>query len=183
LSTDRSPQSPPGSSSSTQKSAPMANQAPGTSYPTDKKKPSTIKPPPNVPNRPFSPLTIASLILLSILSFYATYTATSDSFDEFSRMKGVDKVVGTIVLLNNAVAHAIGLPTIQSKPQKGGFGKLPPMGFNSWNAFRCDISEEKFLIAADKLLELGLEKLGYDYVNIDGTYLLTFPAFLLFFFE
>ncbi|KAI5837182.1 glycoside hydrolase superfamily [Morchella snyderi] len=46
-------------------------------------------------------------------------------------------------------------------------GKLPALGWNSWNAFRCDINEEKFLTAGQKLIDLGLAKAGYNYVNID----------------
>src|SRR5690606_34570424 len=131
LSTGRPPQSPPGSSSSTQKSSPMASQARGTSYPKDEKH-STIKPPSNASNSSLSPLTVAGLILLSALGFYATFTAPSDSLDQLAKMKGVDKIVGSALLLSNAAAHAIGIPTRPAKPQKGEFGKLPPMGFNSW---------------------------------------------------
>lgn len=32
------------------------------------------------------------------------------------------------------------------KPKDGKTGKLPALGFNSWNAFRCDIHEDKFLV-------------------------------------
>ena len=36
-------------------------------------------------------------------------------------------------------------------------GKLPALGWNSWNAFRCNINEEQFLIAANKIVEFGLK--------------------------
>jgi alpha-galactosidase len=42
-------------------------------------------------------------------------------------------------------------------PGKNGIGKLPALGWNSWNAFRCNISEEKFLSAAQKIVDLGLK--------------------------
>ncbi|KAF2143327.1 glycoside hydrolase family 27 protein [Aplosporella prunicola CBS 121167] len=48
-----------------------------------------------------------------------------------------------------------------------GVGKLPALGWNSWNAFACDINEEKFLTAANKFVELGFKDAGYEYVNID----------------
>jgi len=41
------------------------------------------------------------------------------------------------------------------------------MGWNSWNVFHCDISEDKVKAAADKIVEVGLDKLGYNYVNLD----------------
>ncbi|TFI56960.1 alpha-galactosidase [Sphingomonas parva] len=41
------------------------------------------------------------------------------------------------------------------------------MGWNSWNAFRTEVNEEKVLGAARALVDTGLAKLGYRYVNID----------------
>lgn len=41
------------------------------------------------------------------------------------------------------------------------------MGWNTWNKFGCNISEETIKSAADRIVDLGLDKLGYKYVNID----------------
>jgi len=42
------------------------------------------------------------------------------------------------------------------------------MGYNTWNDFRCnDISAANVMAVADKMVELGLDKVGYEYVNID----------------
>jgi hypothetical protein len=41
------------------------------------------------------------------------------------------------------------------------------MGWNSWNAFHTDVDEEKVMGAAQTLVDSGLAKLGYVYVNID----------------
>lgn len=43
----------------------------------------------------------------------------------------------------------------------------PAMGWNSWNAFRCDIDEAKIRAAADELVALGLAKAGYKYLVLD----------------
>ncbi len=48
-----------------------------------------------------------------------------------------------------------------------GAAKTPPMGWNSWNAFRTDVDEEKVMGAAQALVDEGLSKLGYVYVNLD----------------
>ncbi|MFT3997092.1 MAG: NPCBM/NEW2 domain-containing protein [Asticcacaulis sp.] len=48
-----------------------------------------------------------------------------------------------------------------------GAAKTPPMGWNSWNAFRTEINEDKVMGAAKTLKDSGLAKLGYVYVNID----------------
>lgn len=45
--------------------------------------------------------------------------------------------------------------------------KTPPMGWNSWNTFGWNISEELVKGIADKFLELGLKEAGYEYVVID----------------
>ncbi|XP_058100010.1 alpha-galactosidase 1-like [Magnolia sinica] len=48
-----------------------------------------------------------------------------------------------------------------------GLGSTPPMGWNSWNHFRCKIDEKTIKETADALVSTGLAKLGYHYVNID----------------
>lgn len=44
---------------------------------------------------------------------------------------------------------------------------LPPMGWNSWNAFGTDIDEEKVIASAQLIVDSGLAAKGYRYVNID----------------
>src|SRR5437868_6428543 len=48
-----------------------------------------------------------------------------------------------------------------------GIGKLPALGWNSWNEYGCDISEAVFLEVAQLMIDLGLKDVGYEYVNID----------------
>lgn len=43
----------------------------------------------------------------------------------------------------------------------------PPMGWNSWNTFGENISEELIFTTADRMAELGLPELGYTYLVID----------------
>lgn len=49
----------------------------------------------------------------------------------------------------------------------GGGALTPPMGWNSWNAFQTEVDEDKVMGAASILVDSGLAKLGYDYVNLD----------------
>jgi alpha-galactosidase len=51
--------------------------------------------------------------------------------------------------------------------QDGTAGRLPAMGWNSWNEYECAINETVFLEASELLVSLGLKDLGYNYVNID----------------
>ncbi len=48
-----------------------------------------------------------------------------------------------------------------------GSAQLPPMGWNSWNAFFTEIDEEKLLGSAQRILDTGLAKKGYRFINID----------------
>jgi alpha-galactosidase len=57
------------------------------------------------------------------------------------------------------LAHALVSPD--------GTGRLPALGWNSWNEYGCDINEEVFVGVAQRLKDLGLKDLGYEYVNID----------------
>ncbi|KAF8844297.1 glycoside hydrolase [Paxillus ammoniavirescens] len=46
-------------------------------------------------------------------------------------------------------------------------GKLPALGWNTWNAYGCNITDALVLAAANDLKDTGLAKAGYQYVNID----------------
>ncbi|KJY25574.1 hypothetical protein VR45_39045, partial [Streptomyces sp. NRRL S-495] len=43
----------------------------------------------------------------------------------------------------------------------------PPMGWNSWNKFGCNINETLIRETADALVANGLDRAGYQYVNLD----------------
>lgn len=43
----------------------------------------------------------------------------------------------------------------------------PVMGWSSWNTYRVNISDSLIMRQADVLVELGLDSLGYHFVNID----------------
>jgi alpha-galactosidase len=52
-------------------------------------------------------------------------------------------------------------------PSSGALVKTPPMGWNSWNKFACDVSEKLIRETADAMVATGLQAAGYQYVNID----------------
>src|SRR6201998_4571634 len=43
----------------------------------------------------------------------------------------------------------------------------PPMGWNSWNKFACNVSEDMIKEMADAVVKSGMKDAGYVYVNID----------------
>jgi alpha-galactosidase len=51
-----------------------------------------------------------------------------------------------------------------------GLAKTPPMGWNSWNKFRNQVSDKLLREVADGMVRNGLKDAGYVYVNIDDTW-------------
>ncbi|KAJ3570854.1 hypothetical protein NP233_g4133 [Leucocoprinus birnbaumii] len=51
-----------------------------------------------------------------------------------------------------------------------GVARLPVLGYNTWNAFQCNIDEDLMLETAHLMQSLGLQDAGYNYVNIDDCY-------------
>ncbi len=43
----------------------------------------------------------------------------------------------------------------------------PPMGWNSWNKFACNVSEDLIRQTADAMVKSGMKAAGYEYVVID----------------
>ncbi|GAA5196408.1 hypothetical protein GCM10023322_65280 [Rugosimonospora acidiphila] len=62
---------------------------------------------------------------------------------------------------------------VNTAPSYNGLALTPPMGFNDWAGFECnsDMNETLFTKTADAIVNLGLDKLGYDYVNIDDCWM------------
>ena len=48
-----------------------------------------------------------------------------------------------------------------------GLGRTPPMGWNSWNHFHCNINETLIRQTADLMVSTGLAAKGYRYINLD----------------
>ncbi len=58
--------------------------------------------------------------------------------------------------------------TISVYPQKfENLALTPPMGWNSWNHFGCEINENIIREVADAMVASGMKDAGYIYVNID----------------
>ena len=60
------------------------------------------------------------------------------------------------------------LVTITALAQKNqNLAKTPPMGWNSWNTFACEIDDKLIRETADLMVLTGMKDAGYQYVNID----------------
>ncbi|KAL3425744.1 glycoside hydrolase family 27 protein [Phlyctema vagabunda] len=63
-----------------------------------------------------------------------------------------------------AIAGLVGSGTAASY---NGLAVTPQMGWDNWNAFGCDVSEELLKQHAELIVDYGLKDLGYQYVVLD----------------
>ncbi|XP_010525385.1 PREDICTED: alpha-galactosidase 3 [Tarenaya hassleriana] len=98
-------------------------------------------------------------------------------------------LLGLSVLVDRSIAGRVKAPLLQSShggfvftksfdsiydtsmygrlQLNNGLARTPPMGWNSWNFFACNINETVIKETADALVSSGLADLGYIHVNID----------------
>src|SRR5438270_8278847 len=71
-----------------------------------------------------------------------------------------------LALVASAVSIQAGLaPAAQAL--NNGLARTPPMGWNDWNAFKCNVSEQLVEQTALAMHKDGMQAAGYQYVNID----------------
>jgi len=68
-----------------------------------------------------------------------------------------------LLLLTFSFCLALGL----SAQKFTDLAKTPPMGWNSWNKYHCDVSEELIMKMADAMVSSGMKDAGYEYIVID----------------
>eukprot|EP01018_Ginkgo_biloba_P022381 Gb_21988 [translate_table: standard] len=79
----------------------------------------------------------------------------------------IDLTLGDGDLLVANAARAVKSNELARNLLDNGLGISPPMGWNSWNHFGCQIDEKTIRETADALISTGLAGIGYVYVNID----------------
>ena len=57
-------------------------------------------------------------------------------------------------------------PSLLSAQNKG-LASTPPMGWNSWNKFGCNVGEDMIRQMADGMVKSGMNEVGYQYIVID----------------
>ncbi len=79
----------------------------------------------------------------------------------------------TTVALAIAGAAAVAMSTAAPAHALGnGLALTPPMGFNEWNAFGCNVDQDLVEQTADAMVANGMKAAGYQYVNIDDCWAL-----------
>src|SRR5258707_7540574 len=68
--------------------------------------------------------------------------------------------IGFLVICSAAATYAQSATT-------AAVAQTPPMGWNSWNKFACNVSDQLIRETADAMVSSGMQAAGYQYVNID----------------
>jgi alpha-galactosidase len=68
-------------------------------------------------------------------------------------------------------AGLLALPAHAAPTAKPDLAPTPPMGWNSWNTFGCNINEQLIRTTADAMVSSGMAAAGYKYVNIDDCWM------------
>jgi len=79
-----------------------------------------------------------------------------------------------IVLVLSLAVPALGMSLGSAVPAQAlanGVALTPPMGWDNWNTFGCNVTEQLVEETADFIASSGLEQAGYDYVDIDDCWM------------
>ncbi len=74
-------------------------------------------------------------------------------------MKILSVIIGVLLMSANFYSQD------NTNPHK--LALTPPMGWNSWNLYQCDINEDLIKKTADAMVEKGMLEAGYEYLVID----------------
>ena len=88
------------------------------------------------------------------------------------RMAAIVTCSAIVIALGFAVVHSMRWPGVPDVPRATrSLAAAPPMGWNDWNAFGCDVSADLVEKTADAMVANGLASVGYRYVNIDDCWM------------
>lgn len=77
-----------------------------------------------------------------------------------------------LALLAGAVPTVLFAATPSATALDNGLASVPPMGWNDWNAFGCNVDEQLVEQTADAFVTSGMRDAGYEYLNIDDCWAL-----------
>jgi len=86
-------------------------------------------------------------------------------------MKSVRRAVLALALVATGVTGITVATAAPADALNNGLARTPPMGWNDWNAFGCNVSEALVKQTADIMVSSGMKAAGYQYVNIDDCWM------------
>ncbi|MET7422728.1 ricin-type beta-trefoil lectin domain protein [Dactylosporangium sp. NPDC005555] len=85
-------------------------------------------------------------------------------------MKRTGVLLAAVVLLTAGVLAAV-VRGPDAQALENGVARTPPMGWNSWNTFGCNINDALIRQMADAIVSSGMRDLGYKYVVVDDCWM------------
>lgn len=89
-------------------------------------------------------------------------------------MRSLWKALGSTIVAAGVIAAglvappaALAVPADPAPQAVADTAPTPPLGWNSWNTFYCNIDETKIRGAADAMVSSGMKEAGYEYVVVD----------------
>jgi len=77
------------------------------------------------------------------------------------------KLITALCLATGLTGFAQGNNYVQDYTKYQNLALTPPMGWNSWNKFACNVDEKMIMQMADAMVATGMRDAGYTYINID----------------
>ncbi|SDZ44510.1 alpha-galactosidase [Micromonospora pattaloongensis] len=84
-----------------------------------------------------------------------------------TRKKWLMAVLGVLSVTLAATVAGGAVAPRPAQALNNGVARTPPMGWNTWNTFGCNINETLIRQMADAIVNHGLRDLGYKYVVVD----------------
>jgi alpha-galactosidase len=76
----------------------------------------------------------------------------------------------TLAAVAAATVAAVSI-TSPAEALENGLARTPPMGWNTWNTFECNINETLVQQTTDLMVSSGMRDRGYTYVNLDDCWM------------
>lgn len=83
-------------------------------------------------------------------------------FNLHETLETYDNITALMFLLIAAAIYAS-----LARALDNGLAITPQMGWDDWNSFGCNVSEDVLLTQAKLIVDLGLKDLGYHYILLD----------------
>jgi alpha-galactosidase len=87
------------------------------------------------------------------------------------RRAKVVRAAAAVALVASGLTALSSLAAAPAQALPNELALTPPMGWNDWNAFGCNVSETLVKQTADTIVSSGMAAAGYQYVNIDDCWL------------
>src|SRR3954454_12329600 len=88
-----------------------------------------------------------------------------------SPVRGLIRVLTALLLVSGGAVAVLTVHPAPAVALDNGLAKTPPMGYNDWNAFGCNVSAKLIEETADAMVANGMRDAGYRYVTMDDCWM------------